>query len=123
MKKIIRLKNVSFRYPNAVEETLTDISVNFEKNQFVTIIGPNGSGKSTLAKLLNGIILPSKGEVIINNINTRSEKDLWEIRKIIGIVFQNPENQIVASTVEDDVAFGLENYGTEINEMQKMVAE
>ncbi|OEF96447.1 energy-coupling factor transporter ATPase [Vulcanibacillus modesticaldus] len=111
---IIELRNVSYQYPGMEQEVLKNISIYLEENQFITILGPNGSGKSTLAKLLNGLLLPTEGVVIVDQIDTNSdEEQVWTIRSQVGIVFQNPDNQIVANTVEDDVAFGLENKGIE----------
>lgn len=90
---------------------LDKISLDIEKGSFVSIVGMNGSGKSTLAKCLNGLLLPTEGDVFVEGLNTKNEKELWNIRKRVGMVFQNPDNQIVSSIVEDDVAFGPENMG------------
>ncbi len=119
----IHLKDVSFSYDKAkVErEVLRNIDLKIEKGEFVGIVGPNGSGKSTLARLINAINIPRKGDVFINGINTKDEEYLWEIRREVGMVFQNPDNQIVASVVENDVAFGLENLGLPSHEIRERV--
>ncbi len=101
--------------------SLSDIHLRINDGDFLVIIGANGSGKTTLAKHLNGLLLPHKGNVMIDNYNTRDKGSIWEIRKKIGMVFQNPDNQLVATTVEDDIAFGLENIGIEKHEMEKRV--
>ena len=100
---------------------LDKISLDIEKGSFVSIVGMNGSGKSTLAKCLNGLVLPTEGEVIVEGLNTKDESDLWNIRKRVGMVFQNPDNQIVSSIVEDDVAFGPENMGIPPAEIRNRV--
>ena len=101
--------------------SLSSIDLNIHNGDFIAVIGANGSGKSTLAKHLNGLLLPSKGDVIIDNYNTKDREKIWEIRKKVGMVFQNPDNQLVATTVEDDIAFGLENVGMEEHEMKRRV--
>lgn len=111
--KIIELKNVYFKYPQAQDYTLNDISLEISKGEFIALLGSNGSGKSTFSKLLNSIFLPEKGQVIIDGLDTSSPDNTVAIRKKIGIVFQNPDNQIIANLVEDDVAFALENEGVE----------
>ncbi len=92
-----------------------------QKGDFVAIIGANGSGKSTLAKHINGLLLPSDGDVYVDSFNTKDIESIWNIRKNVGMVFQNPDNQLIATTVEDDVAFGLENIGIEEEEMKRRV--
>lgn len=130
MNKIITLSKVNYEYTflsdddNEIKEAaLHDINLDINEGEFLCIIGRNGSGKSTLAKLLNGLILPTEGVVTCFGLNTKDENNLLDIRKKIGMVFQNPDNQIVASLVEEDVAFGLENIGIETNEMRKRVDE
>lgn len=93
----------------------------FERGSFTAVIGRNGSGKSTFAKLLNALLLPVRGLVYIDGISTSSEEHLWDIRRTVGMIFQNPDNQIVGTTVEEDVAFGLENLGVESSEIRKRV--
>ncbi|HHV78030.1 MAG TPA: energy-coupling factor transporter ATPase [Firmicutes bacterium] len=109
---MIEVRDVWFKYdPDNPEEVeaLRGIDLRIEKGDFVAIIGPNGSGKSTLAKHLNALLLPTRGDVLIAGMNTKSPDLLWDIRKTVGMVFQNPDNQIVATVVEEDVAFGPEN--------------
>ncbi|MBN2395703.1 MAG: energy-coupling factor transporter ATPase [Candidatus Atribacteria bacterium] len=102
--------------------SLSDINLEIHDGDFIACIGANASGKSTFAKHINGLLVPSEGNVIVDDYNTRDKKSIWEIRKKIGIVFQNPDNQLVATTIEDDVAFGLENIGIEEAEMKRRVA-
>ena len=108
---LITLENIVYRY-NADQENyiLNDVSFNIEKGEWITIIGANGSGKSTLVKTLNGLNVPQNGNVIIDGLEL-NEENIWDIRQKVGMVFQNPDNQFVGSTVADDVAFGLENIG------------
>src|SRR5699024_3327996 len=95
---------------------LKDCSFTIYENEWVAIIGHNGSGKSTIAKLMNGLLFPQKGEILINDVEI-TEETVWEIRKEVGMVFQNPDNQFVGTTVQDDVAFGMENRGVPRGEM------
>ena len=108
---IIEFKNVGFFYSSANQKAVNNLNFSIEKGEFVTILGHNGSGKSTLAKLINGLLIPNSGEVFVNGKSTANKKDLPYIRKTAGMVFQNPDNQAVATIVEDDVAFGPENLG------------
>lgn len=114
-KKMIEVQNVRFVYPHNNEEenviALDGVDFHINRGEFVGIIGHNGSGKSTLAKLFNAIIFPTQGDVWVNGFNTKNQEHLWEIRQTAGMVFQNPDNQLVATIVEDDVAFGPENLG------------
>ncbi len=105
------------------KRVIDDISFSVNEGDFVCIIGKNGSGKSTLAKCLNGLVIPTGGDVLIYGMNTKDEEKLIEIRKNIGMAFQNPDNQIVASIVEEDVAFGMENLGFSPEEMDKRIEE
>lgn len=125
MESIIEIKNVTFEYHRDEEafKALDDVSLEIKKGEFLVVIGHNGSGKSTLAKHLNGILRPTKGDVIISGFNTKEEKNIWDIRQTAGMVFQNPDNQIVATVVEEDVAFGPENLGIEASEIRKRVDE
>lgn len=126
---MINAENVSFGYKNHDTETgldtttivLDGINIKIEKGSFTAILGHNGSGKSTLAKHFNGILVPDLGEVYVAGINTKDEDRLLQIRKTAGMVFQNPDNQMVAAVVEDDVAFGPENLGVESSEIRKRV--
>jgi len=111
---LIRVKDLFHVYGEGTERKVTavaGVNLTIRKGEFVSIIGPNGSGKSTLARHLNGLTLPTGGDVIVNGMNTKSEHDVWAIRQTVGMVFQNPDNQLVATTVEEDVAFGPENLG------------
>lgn len=101
--------------------SLSKINLEIEKGDFIAIIGANGSGKSTLARHINGLLLPSEGDVLVESYNTKDLNMIWSIRTKVGMVFQNPDNQLVATTIEDDVAFGLENIGIEEKEMKKRV--
>ncbi len=114
---LITLENIVYRY-HAEQENyiLNDVSFNIEKGEWITIIGANGSGKSTLVKTLNGLNVPKSGNVIIDGLEL-NEENIWDIRQKVGMVFQNPDNQFVGSTVVDDVAFGLENIGMPREEM------
>ena len=108
---VITLDNVSFRYPDAGRDALSGVSLSIEAGSFIAVLGHNGSGKSTLAKLLNAILVPTEGTVTVKGMDTRSEENLLNVRRTVGMVFQNPDNQIVATVVEEDVAFGPENLG------------
>lgn len=118
----IEVKNVSFSYDER-GNILEDFSLNIEKGTFVAILGHNGSGKSTLAKLFNGLNIPEKGKVYVDGVDTSDEDKTIEIRNKVGLVFQNPDNQIVATIVEEDVAFGPENLGLPREEIRKRVDE
>lgn len=116
-------QGVYYQYAQDKNLALKNINLNINKGEFVAIIGPNGSGKSTLAKLFNGIFLPTKGDIYVDGLNTKSREDIWRIRQKAGIVFQNPDNQIVATVVEEDVAFGPENLGIPPKEIIRRVKE
>lgn len=125
-EKLIELKNVTFTYDGDDEEekrqsALTDIDLTINKGEFVAVLGHNGSGKSTLAKLCNAVYEPTEGTVTVKGIVSGSEENDDKIRCVVGMVFQNPDNQIVATIVEDDVAFGPENLGIEPKEIRKRV--
>lgn len=124
-EKMIEVKDVCFVYPGNSENksvtALSDINLHINKGEFVGIIGHNGSGKSTLSKLLNAIIFPTAGDVIINGLNPKDHEHLWDIRQTAGMVFQNPDNQLVATIVEEDVAFGPENLGVPSLEIRERV--
>ena len=121
MEKIIEFKNVSFKYEDESENVLKGVSLELFSGQFTCILGHNGSGKSTLAKLMNALLLPTSGKVISFGYDTSDEKNEINVRKNVGMVFQNPDNQIVATIVEDDVAFGPENLGLPREEIRKRV--
>ena len=118
---IIRIEDLHFTYPGDTEETLRGIDLEIAAGSFVAVLGHNGSGKSTLAKLLNAILLPTSGHVYVAGVDTADEERLLEVRGTVGLVFQNPDNQIVANVVEDDVAFAPENLGVESAEIRRRV--
>ena len=120
---IIKVENLKHIYKTAAGEkvALDNVSLKISAGDFVAVIGTNGSGKSTLAKHFNALLLPSSGKVFVENLDTTIEKNLWEIRAKVGMVFQNPDNEIVAAIVEDDIAFGLENLGIEPAEIRRRV--
>jgi len=123
---MIKAENVSYKYLNQTGKdhfALKDINIEIKEGEFVAILGHNGSGKSTFAKHLNALLLPTEGTVYINGMNTRESKYLWDIRQTAGMVFQNPDNQIVATIVEEDVAFGPENLGLDPKLIRKRVDE
>lgn len=126
MSHIIEIRNLNYIYKREEESSepvsaLCDVTLNIEEGSFVSIIGRNGSGKSTLAKSMNALLLPSSGAVYVLGQDTRDENRLWDIRQSVGMVFQNPDNQLVSSIVEDDVAFGPENLGIAPAEIRKRV--
>lgn len=126
MEPIIQVKDVSFRYEGEDESAapvLDHVSLEIEAGSFVVILGHNGSGKSTLAKHLNGILVPDEGKVLVDGMNTKDDDKLLDIRRTVGMVFQNPDNQMVASVVEDDVAFAPENLGVPPDEIRARVDE
>lgn len=122
VESLIELKNVSFAYDEG-KMVLNDLDLTIHQGEFIAVLGHNGSGKSTLAKLLNGILEPTNGSVTVDGILTTDATQLLKIRKIVGMVFQNPDNQIVATTVEEDTAFALENLGVEPAEIRRRVDE
>jgi energy-coupling factor transport system ATP-binding protein len=124
MEPIIKVRDVQFEYMSHEGEeiaALDGVSLDIQKGEFVVIIGHNGSGKSTLAKHINALLAPNHGVVWIKGMNTQDEEKLWEIRQTAGMVFQNPDNQLVATVVEEDVAFGPENLGVPPREIRKRV--
>lgn len=125
MNNIIEVNNISFEYITEEDsfKAIDDLSLNIKEGEFLAIIGHNGSGKSTLSKNLNAILMPTKGNILIDGMDTREEEKLWDIRQTAGMVFQNPDNQIVATVVEEDVAFGPENLGIKPEEIRRRVDE
>ena len=125
MDSIIKIENLIFEYRKEEEEqpvkAINNISLEVEKGSFTAILGKNGSGKSTLAKNLNGLLLPTGGTVYVNGYNTADEEHIWDVRQSAGMVFQNPDNQLVSAIVEDDVAFGPANLGIEPAEIRRRV--
>lgn len=123
---ILEFQNVTHVYNPLSEQewkSLAEVSFSVEKGEFLAILGHNGSGKSTLAKHMNALLLPTEGTVLVKGIPTGDEKRVWDVRQIVGMVFQNPDNQIVATTVEEDVAFGPENLGIPPKEIRRRVEE
>ena len=116
---LIEVRNLTFSYTEG-NEVLSDLSFNIEKGDYVTIIGHNGSGKSTLARLLVGLLVPKSGDIIIDGLKL-DEENVYKIREKLGIVFQNPDNQFIGSTVKDDIAFGLENRLVKSEEMDEII--
>ena len=129
MQNIIDAKNLVFEYYNYNDEgevkdtvkALNGVSVQIQEGEFVVVLGHNGSGKSTFAKHLNGILSPKEGTLVVCGIDATDKNKTWDIRKEVGMVFQNPDNQIVATIIEEDVAFGPENLGIEPNEIRRRV--
>lgn len=127
---MIKIENLNFSYKDNSEENeikdtkaLNNLNLSIKEGEFVAILGHNGSGKSTLAKLLNGQIFPTKGDILICGMNTKDEKKIWDIREKCSMVFQNPDNQMVATTVENEVAFGPENLQVKNPELRQRVDE
>jgi energy-coupling factor transport system ATP-binding protein len=120
VKDILQVNRVSFKYNDESNYVLKDVSFSVRGGEWLAIVGHNGSGKSTLAKILNGILYPVKGKVSFQDLEL-SEETIWDVRKKVGMVFQNPDNQFVGSTVNDDIAFGLENNGVHRNEMLERI--
>ena len=123
MDAIIRFENVHYTYPGDELESLCGIDLEIEKGSFVAVLGHNGSGKSTLAKHMNAILVPDEGRVTVCGIDTAEEERVIDVRRNVGMVFQNPDNQIVANVVEDDVAFAPENLGVAPEEIRRRVDE
>ncbi|MRH44863.1 energy-coupling factor ABC transporter ATP-binding protein [Aquibacillus halophilus] len=115
-ESFIEFRNVSFRYGEEQPWVLKDVSFVIYPDEWVAIIGHNGSGKSTIAKLINGLLFPQEGEIFVDGVHVNQDS-IWDVRKNVGMVFQNPDNQFVGTTVRDDVAFGLENRGIPRQEM------
>lgn len=126
MKKdtnIIEIKNLSFQYEGSSKKVLKNLNIDIKEREFICVLGHNGSGKSTLAKLINAQYIPTEGDILVGNMNTKDDDSLWDIREMCGMVFQNPDNQLVATIVEEDVAFGPENLGVPREELRKRVDE
>lgn len=126
---IIKAKNLIFEYIRRDEEgnvesinrAVDDVSLDIQKGDFIAILGHNGSGKSTLAKHMNAILMPTEGTLYVNGMDTKEEDKVWDIRQVAGMVFQNPDNQIIATVVEEDVGFGVENIGVPTKEIWERV--
>lgn len=123
MENFAESVNLDFKYDGEDEFVLKDINISFKQGEMTAVLGHNGCGKSTFAKHLNAILLPSGGKVYVDGIDTKDENRIYDIRQRVGMVFQNPDNQIVATIVEEDVAFALENLGVEPNEIRRRVDE
>lgn len=129
MEKFIEAKNITFSYINEMEDppikttVFENLSLDIKKGEFVAILGHNGSGKSTLAKCFNAINIPEEGDVFVNGMSIKDQSKILDIRQSVGMVFQNPDNQIVATVVEEDVAFALENMGVPSEEIRRRVNE
>ncbi|MDI6800045.1 MAG: energy-coupling factor transporter ATPase [Actinomycetota bacterium] len=122
---MIDIKNISYVYLGRESEqsALKDLSLKIEEGEFLSVVGRNGSGKSTLAKVLGGLFTPTSGEFILDGVTSAEPENIWRHRRLVGMIFQNPESQIVATTVEDDVAFGPENLGLDPKEIRERVDE
>ncbi len=124
---IIQCKDITYVYTNIEDAkdifAINGLNLSISKGEFLVVLGHNGSGKSTLAKHINALLVPTSGTITVDGLNTNNEDNLWEIRKKAGMVFQNPDNQLVATVVEEDVAFGPENIGIESMEIRKRVDE
>jgi energy-coupling factor transport system ATP-binding protein len=118
---IINIDNVKFKYDKDSAYAVDAVTLNVKRGEFTAIIGHNGSGKSTLAKLINSILLPTEGKILVKGMDTTDDSLLWDIRQTAGMVFQNPDNQLVATIVEEDIAFGPENQGVEPSEIRRRV--
>lgn len=118
---MIEIQNVSYAYEDAAAKALNNVSLTINDGEFVAVVGHNGSGKSTLAKHLNALLLPTEGKVLVDGMDTADEADTLSIRQRVGMVFQNPDNQLVTTIVEEDVAFGPENIGVPGNEIRTRV--
>jgi len=125
LEKMIECKNVTFKYENAegtnIKYAVDDVTFDVKKGEFLVILGRNGSGKSTIAKHMNSLLIPTGGKVLVDDMDTADANNTWKIRSKAGMVFQNPDNQIVATIVEEDVAFGAENLGIEPSEIRRRV--
>ncbi len=127
-EKMVICNNLVYKYPQSEEEeepkvAIDGLNLEVNKGEFLVVLGHNGSGKSTFAKHINALLIPTEGEVYVDGLKTSEESNLWNIRNVAGMVFQNPDNQIVATIVEEDVAFGPENLGLEPKEIRKRVDE
>ena len=126
-KNIIETENLTFKYINEEEKkekvALDSVSIEVKEGEFLVVLGHNGSGKSTMAKHMNALLIPTEGTIYVAGLDTKDENNLWDVRSSAGMVFQNPDNQLVATIVEEDVAFGPENLGVPPEEIKKRVEE
>ncbi len=126
MSEVIRIERLKYYYNKGQEDevlALNGIDLSIKSGEFIAVLGHNGSGKSTLAKMMNGLLIPDEGDVWVGSMSTKDPNYIWTIRQKVGMIFQNPDNQIVAPTVEEDVAFGLENLGVPSHEMRVRIDE
>lgn len=119
MSRFIKVEHLKFKYDEQL--VLDDVNLEIDEGEFIAILGTNGSGKSTLAKHFNALLTPTEGKVYVEELDSSEENNLWSIRSKVGMVFQNPDNQIIAAIVEDDIAFGPENLGISANEIERRV--
>ncbi len=119
-KVVVEFKNIYFSYSNDLHYNLDNVSFQLHENEYICIIGHNGSGKSTISKVLSGLLKPAAGEILINGI-AMNNNNVIQLKKNVGIIFQNPDNQFVGITAEDDIAFGLENYRVKQERMQEII--
>ncbi len=121
---LIEFREAGFTYRRGEEgeiPAVKGVSLCIERGEFVAVVGSNGSGKSTLAKMMNALLVPTEGDVVVDGMSTADEAKVWDIRRMVGMVFQNPDNQLVSTTVEEEVAFGLENLGVPTDEMHRVI--
>lgn len=123
VKRLIETKDLYFRYEENAGWVIQNLNLSVYEGEWLAVVGHNGSGKSTLAKLLNGLLLPDEGSVSVEGFSTADDESIWEVRRRVGLVFQNPDNQFVGSTVRDDIAFGMENRGVPREEMIQRIDE
>lgn len=123
VKRLIETKDLYFRYEENAEWVIQNLNLSVYEGEWLAVVGHNGSGKSTLAKLLNGLLLPDEGSVSVEGFSTEDDESIWEVRRRVGLVFQNPDNQFVGSTVRDDIAFGMENRGVPREDMLHRIDE
>lgn len=120
---MIRITDVSLSYEGSDRPALEDINLTVRPGEALAVVGPSGSGKTTLLKLLNGLVLPTSGRIRVDDLDTASDADVWEIRRRVGLIFQNPDNQLVSTTVERELAFGMENLGLDPAEIARRIDE
>lgn len=119
----IQFDKINFEYESAEQPALQSVSISINENEWIAVLGRNGSGKSTFGRLINGLLTPTSGTVKVSGLSTSSEKNVWSIRQCVGMIFQNPDHQFVATTVKDDLAFGLENLGLPRDVMEERIEE